>query len=146
MTIETPIATAPSRRVTANSPSAPQHEPHSIDELLRLVVGYADGTRITVDAAQGLRLVELIRAHGLPIKAECGGAGVCATCHVRISAPWSKQLPPASEDELAKLDEIPGAGEHSRLACQIEMTSALDGLEFTIETDSLLPHAILAAR
>lgn len=146
MTIETPVATASSRRANSNPASASQHNTQASDELLRLVVRSSDGTRITLDAAQGLRLVELIRAHGLPIKAECGGAGVCATCHVRISSPWSEQLPTASDDELAKLDEIPGADERSRLACQIEMTSALDGLEITIEADSLLPHALLAAR
>lgn len=146
MTIETPIAIAASRRGTTNPSSASQHEPFTADDLLRFVVGYGDGKRITLDAAQGLRLVELMRAHGLPIKAECGGAGVCATCHVRVAKPWSEQLPAASDDELAKLDEIPGAGEHSRLACQIEMTTALDGLEITIETDSLLIHATRATR
>lgn len=78
--------------------------------------------------------------YGLPIKAECGGACVCATCHVRIPQSWQHLLPPPSDEELAKLDEIPGADENSRLACQLMMTDELDGLEVELQPDSLIPQ------
>jgi 2Fe-2S ferredoxin len=76
----------------------------------------------------------------LPIKAECGGAGVCATCHVRIPSSWQRLLPPPSPEELAKLDEIPGADDTSRLACQLMMTEELDGLIVEVQPDSLALH------
>lgn len=107
------------------------------EEFLRLVVRTADGATFEPEAAPGFRVMELIRAYGIPIKAECGGSGVCATCHVRIPQPWQDLLPPPSEDELAKLDEIPDADDTSRLACQIMMSTELDGLEVEIQPDSL---------
>lgn len=107
--------------------------------LLRLAVRLANGLRREHGAIAGMHLVELMRAHGLPVKAECGGAGACATCHVRIPAQWQDLLPPPSDDELAKLDEVPGADESSRLACQIVMTDAIDGLEVALQPDSQLP-------
>jgi 2Fe-2S ferredoxin len=85
-----------------------------------------------------MHLVELMRAHGLPVKAECGGAGACATCHVHVPAAWRHRLPPPSNEELAKLDEIPGADASSRLACQITMTVELDGLVLELQPDSRL--------
>ncbi len=63
------------------------------------------------------------------IAADCGGSLTCATCHVMVREPWASQLPPPSADELAMLEftaapRLP----HSRLACQIQLTEALDGL------------------
>ena len=110
------------------------------EQLLKLDVRLADGGRFLADAAPGFRVMDLIRAYGLPIKAECGGSGVCATCHVRIARAWASLLPPPSDEELAKLDEIPDADDTSRLACQIVMTDAMDGLELEVQPDSLLPQ------
>lgn len=108
--------------------------------FLKLHVRLADGARFEPDAASGFRIMELMRAYGLPIKAECGGACVCATCHVRVPAKWLSLLPPPTTEELAKLDEIPDADETSRLACQLVMTEALDGLEVELQPDSLVPQ------
>ena len=113
-------------------------------ELLRLVVRLADGSTFEPEAAPGFRIMELIRAYGIPMKAVCGGSGVCATCHVRIPRPWNDMLPPPSDDELAKLDEIPDADETSRLACQIMMSEDLDGLELEIQPDSLIGQTWIA--
>lgn len=118
------------------SPLIPASTPDD-ETPLTLNVSLADGRRYQPDAAAGYRVMELIRAFGVPIKAECGGAGVCATCHVRVPEAWSASLPPPSDEELAKLDEIPGADERSRLSCQILMTDDLDGLELEIQPDSL---------
>ena len=82
---------------------------------------------------------------GLPIKAECGGVCVCSTCHVRIPARWQELLPPPSAEELAKLDEIPGADDTSRLACQLMMTNELDGLEVEVQPDSLFAQTYWVA-
>lgn len=120
----------------AHSPSAPVED----EPLLKLDVRLSDGGRFLADAAPGFRVMELIRAYGLPIKAECGGSGICATCHIRIPRAWASLLPPPSDEELAKLDEIPDADDTSRLACQLVMTEAMDGMELEVQPDSLLPQ------
>jgi 2Fe-2S ferredoxin len=115
------------------------------ERLLKLEVALTDGGRFHPEAAPGFRIMELIRAYGLPIKAECGGAGVCATCHVRVPDVWQSLLPPPSDEELARLDEIPSADDRSRLACQLVMTEELDGLELEIQPDSLVPQTYWVA-
>jgi ferredoxin, 2Fe-2S len=125
---------------TAMSDSLVRQAQPETHRMLRLVVRLADGGRFEPDAAAGFRIMELIRAYGLPIKAECGGAGVCATCHVRVPPVWAAFLPPPSNEELDKLDDIPGADATSRLACQLMMTDDLDGLEVEVQTDSLVPQ------
>lgn len=107
------------------------------DTLLTVAVTLPDGRRLDAPAAPGFHVMEIIRAHGIPIKAECGGACVCSTCHVRIPANWQRVLPPPGDEELARLDELPRADDASRLACQIRMTAEIDGLEIELQADSL---------
>jgi ferredoxin, 2Fe-2S len=113
--------------------------------LLALEVRLAAGMAHKIDAAAGYNAMELIRAAGLPIKAECGGAGVCDTCHCRVPDAWAARLPAASDDELAKLDEIPSANDNSRLACQIKFEDSLDGLVLELQPDSLHATVLDAA-
>jgi 2Fe-2S ferredoxin len=46
-----------------------------------------------------------------------------------VREPWASQLPPASADELAMLEftAVPRQP-NSRLACQIQLTDALNGM------------------
>ena len=60
----------------------------------------------------------------------------CSTCHVVVARAWFSQLPRASEDEEDMLDLATGVRPTSRLACQIELSAALDGLEVTIPGES----------
>ena len=108
----------------------------SDDQLLQLHVQIGTDLLRSIDAAAGFSAMELMRAAGLPIKAECGGSGICATCHCRIPAEWAAKLPAPATDELDKLDEIFTADERSRLSCQITMTDALDGLIVELQPDS----------
>ena len=112
--------------------------------FLHISVRMPDGTVLRPEALPEFNLVELLRAYGVPMKAECGGAGVCATCHVRIAPAWLDRLVPPSDEELAKLDEIAAADERSRLACQIRMTEALDGLELELHPESVTARAVAA--
>ena len=52
------------------------------------------GTRHTLEALEGWRVMEVIRDWGLDIKAECGGACACATCHVYVAPEWVGKLIP----------------------------------------------------
>ncbi len=65
--------------------------------------------------------------------AECGGAAACGTCHSRIGHEWLSRLPPIEDLEEGMLCMVEGRQANSRLACQIHMTEALDGIELQIE-------------
>jgi len=104
----------------------------SNDGIIRIHVTDQDGHEHTLDAIEGWQLMEIIRDHGLPIKAECGGSCCCATCHVYISPEWQDKIYPMREDEDQMLDENFDRRENSRLSCQIIMNRDLDGLVVTL--------------
>lgn len=95
-----------------------------------------EGATHTLDAVEGWRVMEVIRDHGLPIKAECGGACACATCHVYVAEKWVGVLEGLgmmkSDDEEDMLDEVFDLQDGSRLSCQIIMCEELDGLEVSL--------------
>ena len=76
--------------------------------------------------------MEVIRDYGFPIKAECGGACACATCHVYINDDWMGKLHTMRSDEEAMLDEAFNVDKNSRLSCQIILDKTLDGLHVTL--------------
>jgi ferredoxin len=87
-----------------------------------------DGSMRSVAATPGDRLLDAAQADGQPLEGTCEGQLACATCHVIVDAADVARLPPASADEEDMLDLAPGATRTSRLACQIRLTEALDGL------------------
>lgn len=95
-----------------------------------------DGTEHVLDAIEGWRVMEIIRDHGLPIKAECGGCCACATCHVYVDEAWREKLCAMREDEEEMLDLAPDVRDASRLSCQIIMSEELDGLTLTLAPGS----------
>jgi 2Fe-2S ferredoxin len=105
---------------------------------VRICVRLPDGAAHRLEAPEGWRVMEVIRDWGLPIKAECGGAGACATCHVRVADHWLGKLPEPSAEEIGKLDEVLDVDDRSRLACQILTARELDGLEVELVPDSLV--------
>ncbi len=94
------------------------------------------GQRHELIALDGWRAMEVIRDYGLPIKAECGGACSCATCHVYVAQNWVDQLIPPTSEEEDMLDEAFEVQENSRLSCQILMSDALSGLCLTLAPGS----------
>ena len=62
------------------------------------------------------------------IKAECGGQCSCSTCHCYVDVAWADRLPPKKDDEASLVEFAWDPKPTSRLACQITMTEALDGL------------------
>jgi 2Fe-2S ferredoxin len=104
-------------------------------EIYSIKVVDRKGKSHTLEAPDGYRLMEVIRDNGLPIKAECGGACACATCHVYVDKAWLEKLSPALNDEVNMLDEAFEVEENSRLSCQIIINENLDGLKVTIAPD-----------
>jgi len=99
---------------------------------MRILVTDQSGVEHELEGLDGWRTMEVIRDWGLNIKAECGGACSCATCHVYVDEAWFHRLPPPSEDEedllYSTLDKKPT----SRLSCQILLSDELDGLKVTL--------------
>jgi 2Fe-2S ferredoxin len=62
----------------------------------------------------------------------CEGALACSTCHVIVADEWFDKLPAASANEEDMLDLTYGVTRNSRLACQITITDALDGLTVSL--------------
>jgi 2Fe-2S ferredoxin len=85
-----------------------------------------------LEAVEGWRIMELIRLHGLPIEAACGGACACATCHVHVAPDWAGRVAAPREDEEAMLDTLPLVEPTSRLSCQLIWEEHLDGIEVTL--------------
>jgi 2Fe-2S ferredoxin len=102
------------------------------DAELHIEVTDREGKVHRLPALEGWRIMELIKDAGLPLKAECGGALECATCHVYVAERWYGRLHPRSAEEEEKLDEAFMVKRTSRLSCQILMTPELDGLEVAL--------------
>jgi len=91
------------------------------------------GNRREIDAPVGVTLMEVARQHGVEgVVAQCGGACACATCHVYIEPAWLAQLEPPEEMEEGMLENAWEPRANSRLSCQIQVTSDLDGLQVTV--------------
>ncbi|SFR97378.1 Ferredoxin [Sphingomonas jatrophae] len=89
-----------------------------------------------MDAPAGERLLDVAQAAGEPLEGTCEGQMACSTCHVIVAAEDFARLPPASEEEEDLLDLAAHATRTSRLACQIWLTDALDGLTVRLPTDA----------
>ncbi len=99
---------------------------------MKIIVTDQSGHTHELEAIDGWRVMEIIRDHGLPIKAECGGACACATCHVYVEPEWLEKIPPMRDEENQMLDEAFDVQDNSRLSCQIIMEEDLDGLRVTL--------------
>ncbi len=99
---------------------------------MRIHVTDQKGVRHTLEALEGFRLMEIIRDWGVDIKAECGGACACATCHVHVAPQWVDRLHPARDEEIDRLDSAFDVGPRSRLSCQLIMSAELDGIELAL--------------
>lgn len=87
-----------------------------------------EGETIEVEVISGNLMKAAVEAGVDGIFGDCGGVCSCATCHVQIDQDWMERVGPASETERDILDLEDGANERSRLCCQIEASSELDGL------------------
>jgi len=99
---------------------------------MKIFVTDLEGERHELEAVEGWRVMEIIRDYGLPIKAECGGACACATCHVYVDPEWMDKISPMREEEEDMLDEANDVRENSRLSCQIILDESLDGFSVTL--------------
>ena len=88
-----------------------------------------NGTQHAVDVPVGTTLMRAAVDHNVPgIDGDCGGQCACATCHVFVDPAWTAATGERTQVEDDMLNFAAELRENSRLACQIELTDALDGL------------------
>jgi len=78
-----------------------------------------------------LSLMEVLKASEYDILATCGGMALCATSHIQVLEGMDK-LEERSDAEMDMLDTLPNADDDSRLACQIKVSPAIDGLRIRV--------------
>jgi 2Fe-2S ferredoxin len=89
----------------------------------------ADGRKFAVKVGGADSLMRAAVDAGVPgIVAECGGSCSCGTCHVYVNQAWQSKLPAPSSSEASMLEAFGTSRPNSRLSCQIELSSELDGL------------------
>ena len=77
-----------------------------------------------------MNLMELCKSYEFPVQGICGGMAMCASCQVYIHS--DNILNSISNDEEAMLSEAFNIKKNSRLGCQIQISSELDGLVFEL--------------
>lgn len=75
-------------------------------------------------------LMEILKAHELPVEGTCGGMALCASCHCYVNS--DHELSEPSEDEEDMLDQAFFVEDNSRLSCQIKIKEELEGLEIKL--------------
>lgn len=96
-----------------------------------------DGSEKTIDAQNGLSLMEVAVQNGIEaIEGTCGGGLSCATCHLYVEPKFFEQTLPEegeiSEDEEDMLDLAFDVRDQSRLCCQIIVSDELEGLTVAV--------------
>ncbi|MGX7951984.1 2Fe-2S iron-sulfur cluster-binding protein [Tsuneonella sp. HG249] len=104
--------------------------------MIRVTFTDPRGALVEAEAEPGDNLLRLGQAKGLALEGTCEGQMACSTCHVIVAPEWFDRLPPASENEEDMLDLAAGAVRTSRLSCQIELTSNLDGLAVRVPAEA----------
>jgi ferredoxin len=73
-----------------------------------------------------MNIMELCKAYDLPVKGECGGMAMCATCQCYLES--ETPLDEQSDSELDMLDQAFYVKPNSRLGCQIHLSDEIDGI------------------
>jgi ferredoxin len=102
---------------------------------IQLKITDRNGITHTVEAPvdMNLNLMEVVRLYELAEEGTigiCGGMAMCASCQCYILNDVS--LPTMSPDEEAMLSEALNVKENSRLGCQIQITTQINGLEVAL--------------
>lgn len=102
------------------------------DNLITISVEDQEGDirDIQIPTDINLSLMEALKASEYNILATCGGMALCATCHIQVLNDTS--IPTPGDAEMDMLDTLHNAAFDSRLACQIRINPALDGLQLKI--------------
>lgn len=94
----------------------------------------ASGAPSTIEVPVGETLMRAaVNSDIEGILGECGGACCCATCHVYVDPASMEKIPAIRDMEEQMLAYVAAPrSDHSRLACQIIVAEAMEGLTIRI--------------
>lgn len=98
----------------------------------KLIFIQTNGDENSIEAENGLSVMEVARDNDIGIEGTCGGSISCCTCHVIIDPEWFSIVGKPNPDEEDMLDLAVGLKPTSRLGCQIEITDELNGLRINV--------------
>jgi len=100
-----------------------------LEKLITITCTDREGEKHSLEAPtdMNLNLMEVLRAHDLPVEGVCGGMALCASCHCYIHSDHKLSDPSEAEEDM--LDQAFFVEDNSRLSCQIKIEESLDGLD-----------------
>jgi 2Fe-2S ferredoxin len=105
--------------------------------MTEIIFIYPDGTEKTIDAPNGISILEVAHKNDIPIEGACEGSLACSTCHIIIEDEQAfYALPEPSEEEEDMLDLAFGLTRTSRLGCQIMVDDHLNGIRLRLPETS----------
>ena len=102
--------------------------------MTKMIFIQPDGSEKTVDAQNGLSLLEVAHSNGIDLEGACEGSLACSTCHIIVDKVFFESLPEPTEEEEDMLDLAFGLTHTSRLGCQIIIDAKLEGMKVKIPT------------
>src|SRR5690606_30723331 len=104
-----------------------------MSEIIQITVEDQDGeTRVlAITADENRNLMEALREADYDILATCGGMALCATCHIEVIE-GAERIGTRTGAELDLLGVLAEANDSSRLAGQLRLAPAWDGLKIRI--------------
>lgn len=121
----TPHATSGCRRCRKHILTSQEHK------RLMPNVKFIDhtGSERDVTVAEGTTIMRAAVDNGvLGIIGDCGGSGVCATCHCYVGEAWLGHFPAPGESERLLLECVGEPRPNSRLGCQVTLDALCDGI------------------
>lgn len=102
---------------------------------VKLNVTDREGALREVEGEEGDTLMRLLRDQGFGTEGTCGGECSCGTCHIYLGDALLALLEKPSEEEADMLDALSDVIEvrpSSRLACQINLAPAMEGVSLEV--------------
>ena len=99
---------------------------------MKIIFIEPNGDEKTIEAENGLSLLEVAHNNGIDLEGACEGSLACSTCHIIVEKNFFDNLPEPSEEEEDMLDLAFGLTHTSRLGCQIIINEKLEGMKVRI--------------
>ena len=98
-----------------------------------------EGVKHQVEAPtdMAMNIMEIVRSYELAPEGTigvCGGMAMCASCQCYVNS--NHNLSEMQDEEEAMLSEAFYVKDNSRLGCQIQITTELEGLEIELAPES----------
>ena len=100
--------------------------------MTKIIFIEPNGDEKTIEAENGLSLLEVAHNNGIDLEGACEGSLACSTCHIIVEKNFFDNLPEPSEEEEDMLDLAFGLTHTSRLGCQIIINEKLEGMKVRI--------------